>query len=119
MLNCKVFILIVLALTLSVSVTLAYNNGVARLPPMGWNTWCTQDICGLIDICTDSEIRSVADSIVEQGLDELGYNWGPHSLLWLALSRSLTLSLSLSPALFIIFLTLYFTLMIWFYSLDG
>jgi hypothetical protein len=24
----------------------AYDNGLASLPPMGWNTWCTDDICG-------------------------------------------------------------------------
>ena len=24
----------------------AYDNGLAAVPPMGWNTWCTDDICG-------------------------------------------------------------------------
>ena len=23
----------------------AYDNGVSRLPPMGWNTWCTYGDC--------------------------------------------------------------------------
>ena len=27
----------------------AYNNGLGEYPPMGWNTWCTDDLCGLID----------------------------------------------------------------------
>jgi hypothetical protein len=25
----------------------AYDNGLAALPPMGWNTWCTDDLCGM------------------------------------------------------------------------
>lgn len=39
------------------------------------NTWCTDDLCGLIDKCTDSEIRSVADAMVAQGMDKLGYEY--------------------------------------------
>jgi alpha-galactosidase len=42
---------------------------------MGWNTWCTDDACGLIDKCTEAEIMSVADAIVAQGLDQLGYRY--------------------------------------------
>lgn len=42
---------------------------------MGWNTWCTDDICGIIDKCTETEIMSVADAIVSQGLDKLGYKY--------------------------------------------
>lgn len=53
----------------------AYNNGLGRLPPMGWNTWCTDDICGLRDVCTAKEVMSVADAIVSEGLDKLGYNY--------------------------------------------
>src|SRR5687768_18448923 len=41
----------------------------------GWNTWCTDDLCGAIDKCTDAEIRSVAKAMVDQGLDKLGYQW--------------------------------------------
>jgi hypothetical protein len=35
----------------------AYNNGVGKSPPMGWNTWCTQDLCGLLDRCTEKEVH--------------------------------------------------------------
>ena len=48
---------------------------VGRLPPMGWNTWCTDDACGLRDICTAKEVMSVADAIVSEGLDKLGYTY--------------------------------------------
>jgi len=42
---------------------------------MGWNTWCTDDLCGALDICTEYEVKSIADAIVSQGLDKLGYNY--------------------------------------------
>lgn len=31
--------------------------------------------CGALDICTEDEVKSVADGIVSQGLDKLGYQW--------------------------------------------
>jgi hypothetical protein len=33
------------------------------------------DACGLRDICTETEIKSVVDAIVDQGLDKLGYKF--------------------------------------------
>lgn len=39
------------------------------------SSWCTDDACGALDICTEQEIMSVADAIVEQGLDKLGYEY--------------------------------------------
>lgn len=38
-------------------VVYGYNNGMGAKPPMGWNTWCTDDICGLIDRCTEAEVN--------------------------------------------------------------
>lgn len=35
----------------------------------------TDDICGLLDICSEQQIRSIADGIVAQGMDKLGYQW--------------------------------------------
>lgn len=54
---------------------LAYDNGLAATPPMGWSTWCTNDICGLRDKCTEWEVRRRADALVDQGMSELGYQW--------------------------------------------
>eukprot|EP00045_Choanoeca_perplexa_P006845 m.59304 g.59304 ORF g.59304 m.59304 type:complete len:410 (-) comp13816_c0_seq3:32-1261(-) len=65
----------------------AYNNGMGRLPVMGWNTWCTDDACGLRDICTETEIKSVVDSIVSQGLDKLGYQYINMDDCWSAKTR--------------------------------
>jgi hypothetical protein len=31
----------VASLALLIQVSCAYNNGIGRLPVMGWNTWCT------------------------------------------------------------------------------
>jgi alpha-galactosidase len=68
-------------------VTLAYDNGPASsLPPMGWNTWCTNDLCGLVDHCSEHLIHSVVNSMVSSGLRDLGYTyinlddcWSGHS----------------------------------------
>lgn len=48
----------------------ALNNGVARTPPMGWNTWNTFG-CNI----DETLIRQMADSIVANGLRDLGYRY--------------------------------------------
>ncbi|MGW4499130.1 glycoside hydrolase family 27 protein [Micromonospora sp. NPDC004336] len=48
----------------------ALNNGVARTPPMGWNTWNTFG-CSI----NETLIRQMADSIVTSGLRDLGYKY--------------------------------------------
>jgi len=54
----------------------AYDNGVhwAAKPPRGWSTWCTDDVCGLLDFCNETEVLSVADAMVAQGLPALNYS---------------------------------------------
>jgi len=66
----------------------AYNNGMGRLPTMGWNTWCTDDACGAIDICSETEVQSVETAIVSQGLDKLGYKQVNLDDCWSALNRT-------------------------------
>jgi len=48
----------------------ALNNGVARTPPMGWNSWNTFG-------CNISEglIRQMADAIVSTGMRDRGYQY--------------------------------------------
>ena len=80
----------------------AYDNGLGAFPPLGWSTWyveqrraifaltselhradplavpshrCTDDLCGLIDKCTQQEIQSIADAFVSTGMHDLGYEW--------------------------------------------
>ena len=52
----------------------AYNNGMGKKPPMGWQTWCSVGKCGE-DHCFDGQIRAMADTLVESGMKDLGYEW--------------------------------------------
>ena len=65
----------------------AYDNGVARLPPMGWNTWCTDDICGLFDKCSEDLVRQQADALVASGMREFGYRYVIMDDCWSAKTR--------------------------------
>ncbi|MEU4243637.1 ricin-type beta-trefoil lectin domain protein [Actinoplanes sp. NPDC026619] len=48
----------------------ALENGVARTPPMGWNSWNTFG-CNI----NETLIRQMADAIVSSGLRDLGYQY--------------------------------------------
>lgn len=41
----------------------------------GWNSWCTDSLCNALgdDACTEEVVKSVADAMVDQGMDKLGY----------------------------------------------
>jgi hypothetical protein len=58
----------------------AYDNGASiggvslALPPRGWTTWCTDDVCGLLDFCNEAEVKSIADAMVAQGMRRLNYS---------------------------------------------
>ena len=44
------------------------DNGLARTPPMGWNSW--NKFAGKVD---DAVVRGVADAIVDTGMKDAGY----------------------------------------------
>jgi len=69
-------VMLILALILF-KLSNCYDNGVARTPPMGWTTWCTDNaiIPCLDDFCDEVEIRSVADFMKSGGLISLGYTY--------------------------------------------
>jgi alpha-galactosidase len=48
----------------------ALENGVARTPPMGWNSWNTFG-CNI----NETLIRQMADAIVNSGMRDLGYQY--------------------------------------------
>ena len=48
----------------------ALDNGLARTPQMGYNSW--YDLMGTL---TETAIKDTADAMVELGLVELGYNY--------------------------------------------
>ncbi len=81
MLLCSLFLFSVPAPVLS------YNNGVGEFPIRGWNSWCTDDACGALDYCTEFLAKSIADAIVEQGLDKLGYQYVNLDDCWSATTR--------------------------------
>ena len=66
--------LLLLAATMTVFTTTtaaqALDNGVARTPPMGWNSWNTFG-CSI----NESLIRGMADSIVNTGMRDAGYQY--------------------------------------------
>ena len=67
----------------------AYDNGMARTPPMGWNSWCTDSLCNIAgkDPCSEHMVRSVADAMVSEGMLELGYNYVTLDDCWAARTR--------------------------------
>ncbi|NUT51214.1 MAG: alpha-galactosidase, partial [Saccharothrix sp.] len=48
----------------------ALNNGVARTPPMGWNSWNTFG-CDI----NETLIRQMADAMVSSGMSAAGYKY--------------------------------------------
>lgn len=46
------------------------DNGLARTPPMGWNSW--NRFKGLI---TDADVRGIADAMVSTGMAKAGYRY--------------------------------------------
>lgn len=48
----------------------ALNNGVAKTPPMGWNSWNAYR-CNV----NETLIQAAADAIIKLGLDKLGYTY--------------------------------------------
>ena len=67
----------------------ANPNGLGRLPPLGWNTWCTSAACdqpdspalphggrmtgGLHDNCSEALVKSVATEMIANGMRDAGY----------------------------------------------
>src|SRR6185295_10678458 len=48
----------------------ALENGVARTPPMGWNSW-NKFGCGV----SDALVRATADAMVSSGMQAAGYQY--------------------------------------------
>eukprot|EP00051_Salpingoeca_urceolata_P006156 m.81844 g.81844 ORF g.81844 m.81844 type:complete len:535 (+) comp14705_c0_seq1:974-2578(+) len=83
--------LVALSVAVAVVVALCCNQAHARAgnkgrtPILGWNTWCTQNSCG-VDWCTSAEVLDVAAYIKKSGMQKLGYDhinlddcWGVRS----------------------------------------
>eukprot|EP00602_Paraphysomonas_sp_CaronLab_P004848 CAMPEP_0185025060 /NCGR_PEP_ID=MMETSP1103-20130426/8162_1 /TAXON_ID=36769 /ORGANISM="Paraphysomonas bandaiensis, Strain Caron Lab Isolate" /LENGTH=404 /DNA_ID=CAMNT_0027558173 /DNA_START=152 /DNA_END=1366 /DNA_ORIENTATION=+ len=73
---------------------------MAATPPMGWSTWCTNDLCGIPDRCSEYEVRNKADAMVAQGMVELGYKYILLDDCWSDHERDENGELQPSPHLF-------------------
>jgi len=65
----KIF-LVVVVFFLAASTANALENGLARTPPMGWNSW-NKFGCDV----SESMIREMADAMVDSGMREVGYRY--------------------------------------------
>ena len=89
-----------LALALAPS-SRAYDNGSGwSKPPLGWNTWCTDDFCGLLDLCFEEEIHEVADAMVSAGMVAAGYKVVMLDDCWASTERDANGDLQPDPARF-------------------
>ncbi|KAH9853207.1 alpha-galactosidase [Lenzites betulinus] len=72
----------VLALALALPAAFAYDNGLARTPQMGWNTW-NHFGCGI----SEDTILSAAKAIVSNNLTAYGYEYVIMDDCWHAAAR--------------------------------
>jgi hypothetical protein len=72
------------------------------IPLQGWNSWCTDGFCNLVgkDICNEALVKSIADSIVSQGMDKLGYHYVNLDDCWSLPTRNATGHLQADPTKF-------------------
>jgi alpha-galactosidase len=73
----------------------AWENGLARTPPMGWNDW-NRFGCNI----NDALVRATADAFVSLGLRDAGYTYVNIDDCWMARSRDSQGNLVPDPAKF-------------------
>src|SRR3954471_3446606 len=73
----------------------ALNNGLARTPPMGWNSWYSYR-CGV----TEQGVMANARALVSSGLAARGYRYVNVDGCWEALKRGSKGSLRANPKTF-------------------
>eukprot|EP00039_Didymoeca_costata_P005080 m.78263 g.78263 ORF g.78263 m.78263 type:complete len:487 (+) comp12664_c0_seq2:113-1573(+) len=72
-LGAAVFLLFAVVFVVFPGTADARKGNKGKTPLLGWNTWCTQNSCG-VDWCTSAEVLDVAQSIKSSGLQALGYD---------------------------------------------
>jgi alpha-galactosidase len=83
------------AATATATPALALDNGVGRTPPMGWNSWNTFG-CNI----SESLIRGMADSIVNTGMRDAGYQYVVVDDCWMNPNRDASGNLQGDPTRF-------------------
>lgn len=72
-----------------------YNNGLAKTPPMGWNSW-NKFGCNI----NADLIKSTADAMVKSGMKDAGYQYINIDDCWMASSRDAQGKLQADPIRF-------------------
>ena len=75
-----------------VSLVSALDNGLARTPPMGWNSWNI-----FHENINENLIKQIADAIVESGMKDAGYIYLNLDDNWMASSRDANGKLRADP----------------------
>ncbi|MFE7873256.1 alpha-galactosidase, partial [Micromonospora humida] len=83
------------AVALRTSPALALNNGVARTPPMGWNSWNTFG-CNI----SEALIRQMTDAMVSSGMKDAGYQYVVVDDCWMNPNRDSAGNLQGDPTRF-------------------
>lgn len=73
----------------------ALDNGIARTPPMGWNSWNTFG-CNV----TEADIKATADAMVSSGMRDAGFQYVVVDNCWQALDRDGDGNLQADPTRF-------------------
>ena len=73
----------------------ALENGVARTPPMGWNSW-NKFGCGI----SDALVRATADAMVSSGMQAAGYQYINIDDCWSLTTRDASGNLQADPVKF-------------------
>ncbi|WP_127509355.1 glycoside hydrolase family 27 protein [Actinoplanes solisilvae] len=83
------------AIVATASPAQAWDNGVGRTPPMGWNSWNTF-FCNI----NESLIRGMADSMVSSGMRDAGYQYVVVDDCWMQSTRDSSGNLQGDPTRF-------------------
>jgi alpha-galactosidase len=75
---CAAFLVLV-----AVPHALAVDNGLARTPAMGWNSWNYYG-CGI----NEAIVKQIAETIATNGMKEAGYEYVNLDDCWMATSRT-------------------------------
>ncbi|GIJ51431.1 alpha-galactosidase [Virgisporangium aliadipatigenens] len=73
----------------------ALDNGVGRVPPMGWNSWNTFG-CNI----NETLIKQTADALVNNGMRDLGYKYVVVDDCWMDSTRDSAGNLRANPSRF-------------------
>lgn len=84
-----------LTMLISPATSLALNNGIARTPPMGWNSWYSHRFT-----ISEAAVLANAQAMVDSGMAKAGYQYVNIDAGWQARSRGSDGSLQADPAKF-------------------